>query len=476
MEITFFAFPVLLAGLLSSGDSILRALMVCLLFGSTATLSISALGDAPILPAVLLMPFLVWRAVADKSISLSPRLLLHPEPGFWLLLLVVWEVIGAFALPRLFEGETMVFSTNRGVTSTVVLMPLKPLSTNITQSVYAILGLVCFLSVLTLLDSERRMAKVRDAVLLLAAINIGAALLQLAENYLGFPRILDLFRNASYGTFRSGEVGGLLRIYGTFPETSAFSAFTLALFAFAASLCRDGERPLYSGAIALASLLLLVITTSSTAYAGLLGYGVIATLIAWSQAYWHRLPLKLGPTILMLWVLAVLACFVLLLKPQVFVRVFEFFDLTLVNKLDTASGRERSMWTRQGWINVMDTYGLGIGYGSGRTSSLPMALLSNIGIIGAGLFLAFLSHLLPKAVAGLPPVTTAVSKAARHGLLISLIAGAVSGTMADPGMVFYVLAAIAAAGIVPKVSRAEYIPAQMGFRTTDGGSRPALLD
>lgn len=464
MEITVFALPVILAGLLASGGGILYALMICLLFGGTATLSFSMLGDAPILPVILLMPFLVWKAIADRGISLSPRFLLYPEPGFWLLLLVLWEVLSAMSLPRLFSGETLVFSTNRGVIGGVALMPLKPLSTNLTQSIYALLGLVCFLSVRSLLDSERRMAKMRDAVLLLTALNILAAVLQLAENHLGFPSVLNLFRNASYATFTGGEVGGLLRIYGTFPETSVFSSFTLALFAFTASLCRDGVRGVYSGTVALVSLGLLLITTSSTAYAGLLIYGIIATAMALAQAYWHRQALRVGPTTLMMVAVVLAGCFIMLSQPEIFSRIFEFFDVTLVNKLDSSSGRERSLWNRQGWINFIDTYGLGIGFGSARTSSFPMALLSNTGVIGVGLFTLFCWRLFAGPIIAEPTTVAAVSRAARHGLLAVLVAGTISGTMADPGMVFYTLSAAAAAGLAYRQPQRESATVEAGFK------------
>ncbi|SMF93353.1 hypothetical protein SAMN02949497_0631 [Methylomagnum ishizawai] len=464
MEITVFAIPVILAGLLASGEGILYALMICLLFGGTATLSFSMLGDAPILPAVLLMPFLIWKAIANRGISLSPRLITYPEPGFWLLLLVLWEVLSAIGLPRLFSGETYVFSTNRGVIGGVALMPLKPLSTNLTQSIYALLGLACFLSVRSLLDSERRMAGMRDAVLLLAMLNIWAGVLQLAENNLGFPSVLNLFRNASYATFTGGEVGGLLRIYGTFPETSAFSSFTLALFAFTASLCRDGVRGVYSGIVALASLGLLLMTTSSTAYAGLLIYGTLATAVALAQAYWHRQALYLGPTTLMVGVVVLAGCFLALSQPRIFSRIFEFFDLTLVNKLDSASGRERSLWNQQAWVNFIDTYGLGIGFGSARASSFPMALLSNIGVIGVGLFTLFCSRLFAVPVFVESATVAAVARAARHGLMAVLVAGAISGTMADPGMVFYTLSAVAAAGGVCRKPQWESARDGAGFK------------
>ncbi len=340
----------------------------------------------------------------------------------------------------------MVFGMDRLALSPIAVMPLRPFSTHLTQSAYAILGLVCFVSVCTLLNSERRMMHMRDAILLLASLNIGAALLQLAESYLGFPSFLNFVRNANYATFTSGEIGGLVRIYGTFPEASSFAGFTLGLFAFSASLCRDGVRPVYSGSVALASLLLLLISTSSTAYASLIGYTIAATAAAMFQAYWNNSPLKVGPTALTVWLLAVAACVALLIKPEFITRISDFFELTLFDKLESESGRERSNWTQQGWINFIDTYGFGVGLGGARSSSFPIALVSNVGVIGAFLFIAFLRRLFDPSTARLSHEYVSVVRAARHALLIFLMAALVNAPFADPGMLFYTFAAVVAAG------------------------------
>src|SRR5690606_5263081 len=99
-------------------------------------------------------------------------------------------------------------------------------------------------------------------------------------------------------------------------------------------------------------------------------------------------------------------------------RISDFFELTLFDKLESESGRERSNWTQQGWINFIDTYGFGVGLGGARSSSFPIALVSNVGVIGAFLFIAFLRRLFDPSTARLSHEYVSVVRAARHALLI----------------------------------------------------------
>ena len=69
-------------------------------------------------------------------------------------------------------------------------------------------------------------------------------------------------------------------------------------------------------------------------------------------------------------------------------------DGMIFNKLSTASGVERSAWNSQALQNVIDTFGFGVGNGSVRASSFPIAVLASLGIIGALMFGMFFFTLL----------------------------------------------------------------------------------
>ena len=449
----FIALVLLLALLPARGMPL--ALLLCCLFGASAAIELPALGGAPITPAILLMPFVVWRALREQGPERCVQPLLFPQAGFWLLVLVTWGVLSAYFVPRFLDGQTLLYGTDRGAMSGVRLLPLQPLSTNLTQSAYAVAALFTFAAVAALLRPAGRLAAFGDAVLLLAALNVAAALLNLAELHLPIPSLLASVRNAGYAILVGGEVGGLQRISGTFAESSGFAAFTLPLFAFTATLWRERVRTWASGLLALATFGLLLLSTSSTAYATLGAYVALVLLAGAWQAMTRYEPMRIGKGVWLLWGAAVAACVLLLLRPELADRLTEFFGVTVARKLDSLSGLERTAWNQQAWTNFLDSRGLGVGLGSARASSYVLVLLSNVGVAGATLFLLFLGCAL-WAPSPTDALTTedararAVQRAARHALLAAVIAATVSAVVFDLGLSFY---AFAAAAATPALSR-----------------------
>lgn len=441
MTITLFSAFVCLGGvLLSGGGSVYLQMLFCL-FGGSAALLFPALGGATITPAMLYLPFLTVHAWFERDrVAWLQRV---SRAGFWLALLAGWGVIGAYYWPRLFAGQVEILTIDRGmVDAGAVIYPLRPVSGNITQTGYALGGACAFFAFRGLMSKPGRLDHFRDAVLLLGLLNAGAALLSLAEYHLGLPSLLDHVRTAGYGINRAYESGGLLRIAGTFPETSAFATFTLPLFAFAFHLWLSAVRPLYSGAVAGLSLALLLGSTSATAYAGLAGYLTCVALGLLWRAHVQRQVPRLSTLVACACVLLLALGLAFLFELGVTRRVSAFFDETLLGKLESVSGVERGSWNQQAWRNFVDTYGVGVGLGSARASSFPLVLLSNVGAVGTLLFLAFLKHVLwvPKRTAVEP-----VARAAREAVLAALITASISATVFDLGVAFF---AFAAAGTI----------------------------
>ena len=134
--------------------------------------------------------------------------------------------------------------------------------------------------------------------------------------------------------------------------------------------------------------------------------------------------------------------------------VVRFVESTLVNKLESPSGIERSSWNAHAWANFLDTYGLGVGLGGARASSFILVLLSNIGVVGTLLFAGFVVEVLrPKPALQRSPT----SEAARHAVVASLIAAAISCPVYDMGLCFYAFCAAAScAGVQQVASVAEF--------------------
>jgi hypothetical protein len=446
MEPTFFALLVCLGGLLAWGSGVLYVLMVCCLFGGGAAIALPALGGATITPAVFFLPFLLARALAERGVSGFVSQVAFPSAGFWLLLLTAWSLLATYFLPRIFAGHVLISTIDRDVISSAVqLVALHPVSGNLTQSGYALGGVCAFVAAGALLAGKRRLEHFRNAVLLLAALNCLAAAINWGELYLGLPSMLEYVRNAGYAILAGGELAGLQRISGTFPEASAFSGFTLPLFAFTLSLWLSNVKPAYSGALALASLAFLLFSTSTTAYVGLAIYlTCVGLILAWRGLANGRIP-QMGPLMLVGLFGLVALCSVVLFEPELVHRVANFFDVTVVNKLQSDSGISRSSWNHQAWLNFLETYGVGVGLGSARASSYPLVLLSNIGAVGTLLFLVFVFHVF-RGVQPEPDLPAAeTQRAARHAVLATLIGASVSATVFDLGVAFYAFAAAAVA-------------------------------
>lgn len=460
MTPTLFALLVCVGGVFASRTGALTLQVLWSLFGATAAILLPALGGATITPAVLFLPFLLARALSERGVRGCLRQTAYPDAGFWLLLLAMWGMFSAYFLPRLFAGEVLIRTYDRySLVRSIPLVGLHPVSGNITQVGYALGGLVAFLAVRVLLEERGRLDRFRDAVLLLAGLNCLAAVINVGELYFGLPSMLEYVRNGGYAILVGGELGGLQRVSGTFPETSAFSAFTLPLFAFTFSLWLSKVRPTWSAVLALASLAFLLISTSGTAYFGLAVYLVCLGLaLAWRGLARGNVP-RLGALLLAGMLGQLILCAVLIYHPEAMEPVARFFDATVGNKMQSLSGIERSSWNQQAWSNFLDTYGIGIGLGSAQASSFPLVLLSNVGVIGTLFFLAFVVKVLKGGQADSTLPAAAVTRAARHAVLATLIAASISGRVFDLGVAFYAFAAAASIAVpelapVPKEVRA----------------------
>jgi hypothetical protein len=217
--------------------------------------------------------------------------------------------------------------------------------------------------------------------------------------------------------------------------------FTLPLFS--ATLWLNKVRAGYSGTVALILLLLLLISTSSTAYVGLTTYLFCLTVVLVWRALVHGKVPRMGPLIYGGTLGLMVISSVILYDPGVLTRVAEFFEVTVVNKLQSSSVIERSSWNEQAWSNFLDTYGAGVGLGSAHPSSFPLVLLSNVGAFGTLLFLLFLFRVFLRIRPNRALPAAAVPRAARQAVLAALIAASVSGGVFDLGVAFYAFAAAA---------------------------------
>ncbi|ACB26522.1 hypothetical protein ABID82_003873 [Methylobacterium sp. PvP062] len=431
--------------LLLGRESVVIAFVVFCNLGSAAAL---LLGGANVQPAHLFLVFLMIATLFYRNISTlvlsSFRL---PEAGFWLLCLTLYGVASSYILPRLFAGQTYIvpLGTSSHLITSDGVVPLGPVSSNFTQPIYLIGDLVCF-SVITAFGSTKNgIETLARALIIYVAANICFGIIDVLTAATGTQEVLQFIRNAQYTFHDEESVGSMRRIIGAWPEASAFAGMTLGGCGFTGMLWLCGRKPSVTGPLALISLLFVILSTSST---GLVGAAVLIAIlytIALMRCSTHRQDrfsaglVVAGPLVLCVLVLLALSV------NGVAERVYDYVDTLVLSKAETSSGVQRSAWNAYAWRNFVDSNGLGVGLGTNRTSSFPLAVLSNVGIPGAVFYVLFLASVFGFR-RGAPRTYASDIRAAGRVACLCLLSGSIiAGPTVDQGLMFYIFAATACA-------------------------------
>lgn len=430
-----------------SATAMLAFVMTTTLMGGSAAIALPALGGSTIPPANLALLFLALRV-------------LLPSPGHWnrltrgaadnifLIVFSLYGAVSAWLLPRMFAGSIKVTPLRPGaVRQLYETTPLNFSSQNITTSVYLMGTLVAGVGTAIAAsrpDGASRLAKVG------IAIGITHALLGFLSTVApGTPveALIEFFRNGHYAQLDQ-SIGGLQRMNGIWPEASGFAAFGGAWLIFTTELWLRDVHARSAGLAAMLLAFALLISTSSTAYVTLAGYGAVLTLRALLLP--GSVPLAKGLAL----AACLLAAIIILVAVTAFVPgAFDGFARILaimtVEKTDSGSGMQRLFWAMQGFDAFIASAGLGIGAGSFRSSSLVTAIVGSMGIIGV---VAFAGHLL-RAFRPLHRTTwrsgvggpEAIGAAASWTALLMLMPSAVSAPSPDPGVLWAMFSGLALA-------------------------------
>ncbi|MEM8728773.1 MAG: hypothetical protein AAGF79_02555 [Pseudomonadota bacterium] len=433
-------------------------------FGAAAAMNLPALGGATI--GQLELTLCVVLLIAAASRGGPDRLLgtLRPgQPGFWLLIVILYGVISAAFLPRVFAGMTDIFGLSREVNAErIISVPLGPSSGNVTQTFYMILSAICFLAVATLYRIRPDEGAVLTAMIVCTCVNFGLGLIDVLSSFVGLPELLDPIRTANYAMATQHTMAGIKRMVGGFPEASAFGAFSVLLFGFWLHYWTISARSRLVTAMFAMTAFCVLRSTSSGAYVALIGllgvYSLWLLGVAAKGAFSRRVAGLLVWMIVGTWVCGVGVVMAYNLVPG----VTEFLDDTLLNKLDSHSGIERMSWNIQAWKNFTDTWTIGAGLGSVRASNWLMACLGSLGLIGTLAYVIFLVSMFRM------PANTGVAQrdhliqALKVACLAQIIAAMPTAPTPNLGTIFFVFA-----GLVVGLSRSTVlyrVPPQMALR------------
>jgi hypothetical protein len=446
MTIEYIGLVTLLVGFISlyrAPPFIVYAFFCSTLLGSAAAFVLDSLGGTNISPSHLLLGFLAVRLLSDPGVAnAGMRQMSIGQSGFWLFLTLIYSIVGAYSLPRLFYGTTQIFPVRAANAFTIALQPAM---SNVTQSIYFTADFISFILLAGYASTLTGRKVLGGAMLAGATANLVFGALDLISYFTNTTDLFLFIRNANYAMLNDTEVAGLKRIVGSFTEASSFGAATLTYFAFTSRLWLLGIWPRSTLALSLLSLCALIFSTSSTAYVGLAAILALIYIQALFEALRHPVTTQEGTFIIVAPLVLGLIALVILLNDSYSTYIYNYLDGVLFNKLNTASGRDRSALNTQAIQNFFDTFGFGVGNGSIRASSFPVAALASLGIAGVLVFGIFFATLFfsrfPKSETS-DRVDGAYRQAAKMACVASLVTATTSGALIDLGLPFYAFAAL----------------------------------
>lgn len=447
-------------------------LLLSSLFGGSAALKLAALGNSSIPPVHFALLFVYLRVLMPRGgyASAVPGAL---RANLALVLFSLWGMAGAIAAPRIFAGAIDVPPLRfDGARSMFDAVPLEPTAQNLTAAVYLFGALLVAVAAYV-------GCRFRGGTNVLVRAGIAIAWIHAVSGILGVVTrgtpaevVFDFFRNASYAQLDQ-SYQGFTRINGLFPEASAFASFGLAWFYFNCECWYRSILPRATGRAALVLGLTLFFSTSSTAYIGLsiyLALFVLRALLLPQAADRARLT-EAGLAAI---AAVSLSCLAMALVPRLPAAVWDMILHMTVDKEGSDSGRQRFFWAMKGWEAFLVSGGLGIGAGSFRSSSLVMAILGSMGVVGVASFAAYLWQVLQPQrhstwTRSEEPALSVGGAAAMTALLV-VIPASISAPSPDPGTNFAIFAGAALALRRPALA-ADPATARRG-RAAAAGARP----
>ncbi|QKV17937.1 hypothetical protein [Oricola thermophila] len=439
--------------------------------GATAIVSLPSLGGAsPVVSVVFTLAFLATSFLRADIFRRLGAIFSNIRTAWIVLAFMIYSGFSAIVFPRLFAGSTNVFVASRerdGVFETT----LAPVSGNISQAGYLLFSGLTFFAVCLLLLRRFRLEGVLRGFFLFAWLNAVLGMIDMIGKYSGLGDVLAPIRTANYALLTDVELAGFARLAGGFSEASAFGAASLACLAFAYTYWRR-RRTRQSFWLTAITFFLLLASTSTTAYAGL---AILCIPVAFSML--RQLAARRTRQTDLL-VIAVFLAFVTglmtlaVVRPQTLVPVVDLVDSAILAKTSSDSGQERAYWNAKSLQSLSDTAGLGVGLGSSRASSWPIAVISQLGV--AGLFLMTIQIVvLARGMRGLPGRLEPDGETAVASIRACALAGIVStsliGGNADPGTIFYVALSVIAVSRVYVAENARLSDAEAKRKT---GWRP----
>jgi len=298
---------------------------------------------------------------------------------FW-----VWCVASAFVLPYLFAGTLVSVPREMG---TQEFSPLQWTLSNLAQAGYLTLNVGAVLYALHEIRTRLRLEQLLRAFFwaVFLVVAIGLAQFVASETALEFP--YELFNsNPTYAQGTGQEIGDVHRVNSTFTEPSTAGSFLAAASCGLLAGFLSGKRNFGFSVALMATITALILTTSTTGFAAF-GAG-ICLLAIFFNTFRKRKRERKSSKKFWIWALILLAIVtsVLIWTPD----LLDALMAVTIDKIDSYSFWARMATELHSMQVFFETYGVGVGLGSNRSSGLLPTMLSSVGIVGTTLFFWFL--------------------------------------------------------------------------------------
>lgn len=446
MELTFIGYAQIALGMLviiaGNMRHALMFLMVSALFNGSAAILLPALGGSSIPPIQFALAFVFLRILMPGSAAIAD-LPAAFTANRMLAMFAMYGIATAFILPRIFAGSVnvypMQFTASADLFATV---PLEPTSQNLTAAFYLLGSLLSAITVWIACRRREAAATMVGTLVIMAWVHAILGLVGIAIRGTSADAVFELFRNSAYVQM-DDAVGGFVRIRGIFPESSAYATLGFILFVANSEMWYRSIRSVATGLATLVMGTVLFFSTSSTAYLGLAIYGLFFALRTFALPGAANFA-KAKTAFAAMGFIIFLSALLVIVAPALVDGVVDVVKRMTIEKSSSDSGMQRLYWAQQGWDLFRHSYGLGVGPGSFRSSSIFFAILGSMGVIG---ILSFLSYLVAtfqpwrrsswtESAAPAENLGGALGSAA----LLSLIPAAVNSPTAVPGVTFIILA------------------------------------
>jgi hypothetical protein len=417
--------------------TVLLLLLASLPFDSLSLLPPEIIGGMTLLPQMMFAIVLILKVVSPHAVTLSPKFFnaLKLRGLGYLILFLLVGLAATLIMPRLFLGQIVIFPMRLAK----VVDLLGPGQANFTQSGYVALSVMTALAVTLMADEPGFTGSLLRALLAGGMVGVVTGLIDIAAASTGMASLLEPFRNAAYSYLASDAVAGARRVVGLTPEAAAYGTICVQ-FAAAIGLLRnlyaEGQQRMYATITAVSLVVMALLSTSSTAYGGL---AVLSLVYGgnWIRRAAFSSPLGRNGLVGELLVglgLAITLLFILVAHADILNPLLNLINEQIFNKPQTSSFYERSNWTSTAWNALASTWGLGIGFGSTRTSSWFAAIISNAGLIGAAFMLVFLVQTFARRSISRSPLSEELLTALKLSLVPALAMAGVDSAGPDFGL------------------------------------------